>query len=283
MDDVRFDAMARARVATGTRRETVAGLAVGALGLAGLVLPDAAEAHDPSSRCKNIPNKKKRQKCVKKGKEHKQWHKTHACRGQGQRCNDGKCCPGLSCNGSFICVKRNAPVTTPPPRLTFRFPMSSSQTSYYRFKSIYGSSAGSWAGTYHNGVDYHVSANAPVYAVADGVVYRKQFNSAYGYYVMIQHTLLAGNGGGTVYSLYAHLANYDGTPAVGQQVQKGKVIGAEGKSGSGANDIYHLHFELRKPSGVNPWNENPYPTSGAGSSHDINNFYDPDVFIPANA
>ncbi|MDQ2655073.1 MAG: M23 family metallopeptidase [Chloroflexota bacterium] len=279
MDDARFDAMTKATLVTGSRRETVSGLVLGALGLSGLLLPDAAEAHDPSSRCKKIPNKKKRQKCVKDGKKHKLWHKTHACRGQGQNCNLSKCCSGLSCSASFICVRRAEPQS----RLTFRFPLSSSQTSYFRFKELYGSSFGSWSGTYHNGVDYHVAANASVYAVADGVVYRKRYDTDYGYYVMIRHTLLAGNGGGTVYSLYAHLANYDGTPAEGQPVQKDRVIGAEGKSGTGAGNTYHLHFELRKPSGVDPWNTNPYPTSGAGPSHDINNFYDPDVFIPANA
>jgi hypothetical protein len=172
--------------------------------------------------------------------------------------------------------------TQAPPASSFRFPLDSSSTDYFRFKALYPSDfrTKSWRGTYHPGVDYHVAAGAPVYAVADGVVIRKKKDTAYGNYVLIRHDLVSE---GSVYSLYAHLADHTTTPSEGCAVSKGLVIGHEGATGNGSGKITHLHFELRKPSGVDPWNSYPYPVGGTDLAHNIDNFYDPDTFIPAHA
>ncbi len=99
MDGLHFDAIAKVLNETGSRRR--------ALGLLGSTLAlisgigEGADAHDSWSRCKNIPSQKKQKKCIKKGKIHKKWHENNACRGEGQRCGDLRCCNGLSCNNGY--------------------------------------------------------------------------------------------------------------------------------------------------------------------------------------
>jgi hypothetical protein len=120
MNDRRFDSLARSLgAAATTRRGVIRGVAGGVtasalgvmLGGAVSVIPwsrsDTAEAHNNWSRCRNIEDKKKRKKCKKKGKAHKQWHTTNACRGDGQRCGDRPCCAGLTCIEEF-CRAANA-------------------------------------------------------------------------------------------------------------------------------------------------------------------------------
>ena len=104
MDTQRFDSLTKALSAAGPRRTAVAGLLGGALGLMGLLGHDSAEAHNNWSRCKKIPDKRKRKKCVKKGKAHKKWHETNACRGEGQVCGTRPCCASLACNAEGRCA-----------------------------------------------------------------------------------------------------------------------------------------------------------------------------------
>lgn len=165
----------------------------------------------------------------------------------------------------------------------FRFPLDAGFGRYFTFKELYPSDFRivAWRGTYHPGVDYYSTLNAPVYAVANGVVVRRQVDPpGYGSYVVIQHTLPDGE---VVYSVYAHLSNFRPAPEVGCPVTEGQVIGYEGASGEGSGGIVHVHFELRLPSGFNPWNTFPYPVGGTDPLHNINNFLDPDSFIPAHA
>ena len=103
MDTQRFDALAKALTAAGSRRTAVAGL-LGALGVMGWFGDESGEAHNNWSRCKKIPDKKKRKKCVKKGKAHKKWHETNACRAEGQLCGTRPCCVSLACNAEGRCA-----------------------------------------------------------------------------------------------------------------------------------------------------------------------------------
>ena len=104
MDTRRFDALTKALTAAGSRRRAVAALLGGALGLMAGRGDEGADAHDSSKRCKNIPDKKKRKKCVKKAKAHKKWHETNACRGEGQLCGSRPCCKSLECNTEGRCA-----------------------------------------------------------------------------------------------------------------------------------------------------------------------------------
>lgn len=156
--------------------------------------------------------------------------------------------------------------------------MDSNVTPYLHFMDRYPATKNyprKWWNTYHPGVDYDVAPGAPVYAVANGVVVQAQNErNGYGFYALIQHQLPSGE---IVYSLYAHLTDLNSVPAKGNLVTKGQVIGYEGASGKGSGGTPHLHFELRKPSAVNPWIGYPFTDAT------IHNLYDPDVFIPKHA
>src|SRR6266446_2250118 len=196
--------------------------------------------------------------------------------------------PYILTRGSTMSVTLPPPATkcaqsSPAPASAFRFPLADGFGRYFTFKELYPSyfRVVAWRGTYHPGVDYYSTLNAPVYAVANGMVVRRQVdNTGYGSYVVIQHVLPDGE---MVYSLYAHLSNFRPAPEVGCPVTKGQVIGYEGASGEGSGGIVHVHFELRLPSGVDPWNTFLYPVGGTDPLHNINNFLDPDTFIAAHA
>lgn len=85
-----------------------------------------------------------------------------------------------------------------------------------------------------NGIEIGAAAGAPAKAVAPGTVRFADWFRGYGNLVIIDH-------GGGWYTLYAHLAS--NSVSVGQQVGKGKTVGAVGDTGSmtGAN----LYFEIR--------------------------------------
>ncbi|MEM3555093.1 MAG: RHS repeat-associated core domain-containing protein, partial [Candidatus Micrarchaeaceae archaeon] len=115
------------------------------------------------------------------------------------------------------------------------------------------------AGKIHPGVDLipdNPDADIPVYAIAAGKVVRNDYfvhkegesgaGQGYGYYLVIEHSLESGE---KAYSLYAHLA---GKPSleVGSEVKAGECIGMMGSTGTG---VKHLHLEIRKEAGYNPW------------------------------
>lgn len=95
---------------------------------------------------------------------------------------------------------------------------------------------GVYGGAPHNGLDLAASAGSAVRAAADGVIFAKGSNSAWGNWVAIQHL-------DNLVSLYAHLIKPSHL-SVDQAVSQGDTIGYEGATGftTGA----HLHFSLYK-------------------------------------
>lgn len=89
----------------------------------------------------------------------------------------------------------------------------------------------------YNGVDIAAARGTAILAAAAGEVIISReggWNGGYGNYIVIRHA----NGTQT---LYAH--NSDNIVGVGQQVQKGQVIGHVGSTGRSTGS--HLHFEIR--------------------------------------
>ena len=97
---------------------------------------------------------------------------------------------------------------------------------------------------YQTGIDIGGSACNIVAVEAGEVITSTTLTGSFGKYVVIQHD----NG---MVSLYGHLASLN--VKVGNQVQKGDVIGYMGATGN-ANGV-HLHFELADPSTKlgDPW------------------------------
>lgn len=86
----------------------------------------------------------------------------------------------------------------------------------------------------HTGMDLSVPTGTPIRAALPGTVTVSQYNSSYGYYVMIDH----GNGLST---LYAH--NSKLLVRVGQTVEAGDIVSLSGSTGRSTGP--HLHFEVR--------------------------------------
>ena len=88
-----------------------------------------------------------------------------------------------------------------------------------------------------NGVDLGAPAGTSVRASAGGTVIVSRvggWNGGYGNYIVVDH----GNGTQT---LYSHLSS--DSVSVGQEVSRGMVIGAVGRTGEATGN--HLHFEVR--------------------------------------
>lgn len=98
-----------------------------------------------------------------------------------------------------------------------------------------------WGPRGHNGTDFGVPDNSPVYAAADGVVSKNAVSQAadggYGHYLTVDH----GNGYKT---LYAHLDPSSADVHEGDKVTAGQVIGRSGHTGHVTGP--HLHFEVQK-------------------------------------
>ena len=86
---------------------------------------------------------------------------------------------------------------------------------------------------FHTGLDISLEAGQPVFATAAGKVEAASANGAYGKMIVINH------GYGLV-TRYAHLSRY--AVKVGDQVNRGQVIGYVGASGRTTGP--HLHYEL---------------------------------------
>lgn len=96
----------------------------------------------------------------------------------------------------------------------------------------YRSSPGGIGSTNHKGRDYAAASGTPIYAAASGTVTTVSYNSARGYYVVINH--------GDIATLYQHCsATY---VEVGQKVSAGQNIAAVGSTGYSTGP--HLHFEV---------------------------------------
>jgi murein DD-endopeptidase MepM/ murein hydrolase activator NlpD len=113
-----------------------------------------------------------------------------------------------------------------------------------------------WRNGQHNGTDIGNAGigGANIYAMQSGtvIVARTGWNGGFGNYVIIDH-----GGSPGITTVYAHMR--DGTMRVseGQQVTKGDIIGAVGRTGWSTGD--HLHFEVRVDGrAVDPMNFTTY-------------------------
>ena len=86
----------------------------------------------------------------------------------------------------------------------------------------------------HTGMDLAVPSGTPVRAALDGTVTRSQYDSSYGYFVIIDH-------GSGLTTLYGH--NSQLLVSAGQTVQAGDVVSLSGSTGRSTGP--HLHFEVR--------------------------------------
>jgi len=95
----------------------------------------------------------------------------------------------------------------------------------------------------HAGIDLSGPLGTPIYATADGVVARSEWNSGgYGNLVEIDH-------GQGIQTRYGHLSRY--LASAGQRVRRGDLIGLMGSTGRSTGS--HLHYEVRiDGSAVNP-------------------------------
>lgn len=114
-------------------------------------------------------------------------------------------------------------------RLPLRWPVRGSVNSGF------GPRRSPWNGATerHEGIDIGSVLGTPVAAPAAGTVVTADAHGDFGNHVMIDH----GNG---VRSLYGHLKEID--VKVGQQVEKGQVVGLVGSTGRSTGP--HLHYEL---------------------------------------
>jgi len=95
----------------------------------------------------------------------------------------------------------------------------------------------------HYGIDFTAPTGTPIHATGKGTIVRvRESKSGFGHHVKIDH------GFGYV-TLYAHMSTID--VEVGQEVQKGEVIGAVGNTGR--STAAHCHYEVHlNGSPVNP-------------------------------
>lgn len=106
-------------------------------------------------------------------------------------------------------------------------------------------------GRSHEGVDMFAPYGTPLYAVADGEIYRVYNNALGGLAINLIDV------DGNMY-YYAHLsADY---VEAGQQVRAGDVIGSVGTSGNAAGTPPHLHWQFHPGNGAPV---NPFPLAQA--------------------
>ncbi len=89
----------------------------------------------------------------------------------------------------------------------------------------------------HDGVDLAPGCGAAMRAAAPGKVISSYWSSVYGNRLVVDHGLVRGVGLATIYN---HATSY--TVSVGQQVQRGQVIGYVGSTGWSTG--CHLHFTV---------------------------------------
>ncbi|MEA5621719.1 M23 family metallopeptidase [Nostoc sp. UHCC 0251] len=94
---------------------------------------------------------------------------------------------------------------------------------------------------FHSGVDLLAPVGTNVLAIAPGTVAFANDQGSYGKLVIINH-------GGGLQSRYAQLDTIKVT--VGQQVNKGDLLGTVGTSGQPTSSQPHLHFEVRSSSSL---------------------------------
>ena len=106
-------------------------------------------------------------------------------------------------------------------------------------------------GRTHQGVDMFAPYGTPLYAVADGYIYRVYNNPLGGLAINLIDT------DGNMY-YYAHMSS--AAVITGQKVRAGEVIGAVGTSGNAAGTPPHVHWQFHPGNGEPV---NPYPLAYA--------------------
>lgn len=96
-------------------------------------------------------------------------------------------------------------------------------------------------GRRHTGLDFVAPQGTPIPAAVAGIVVGRGNEPTYGNMIIIRHTGLTEPP--YHYTLYAHMSA-DLPVALEQRVSRGEIIGEVDRTGSGGNDIDHLHFEL---------------------------------------
>jgi murein DD-endopeptidase MepM/ murein hydrolase activator NlpD len=92
----------------------------------------------------------------------------------------------------------------------------------------------------HGGQDFNPGVNAPIQAIADGVVsYTEDGEASLGVHMIIDHMI----DGELVSSVYAHMVHGSMLLETGDVVKVGQVIGKVGSTGMSTGP--HLHFEIR--------------------------------------
>jgi murein DD-endopeptidase MepM/ murein hydrolase activator NlpD len=113
------------------------------------------------------------------------------------------------------------------------------------FTSAYGVRSDPFRGTraMHAGIDLAGPIGTPIYATADGIVNRSEYNSGgYGNLVELNH-------GRGIQTRYGHLSR--SMVSAGQRVKRGDMIGLMGSTGRSTGS--HLHYEVRiDGKAVNP-------------------------------
>ncbi|MDR1841462.1 MAG: peptidoglycan DD-metalloendopeptidase family protein [Holophagales bacterium] len=99
--------------------------------------------------------------------------------------------------------------------------------------------------SFHSGIDIANEIGTPIQATANGTVIFAEPFSNYGLTVIIRHS-------SELETLYGHL--YRTNVRVGQEVMRGDIIGAMGRTGRATG--VHLHYEVRKHG--QPINPRPY-------------------------
>ncbi len=129
-----------------------------------------------------------------------------------------------------VMVIGTSPVPTKNPSGNFIWPTAATKpiSSGYGGRRLFG------AYDFHLGIDILNSYGNDVWAADSGTVTYAGYNNSYGYYITIEHA----DGFST---LYAHMSKLYAQE--GDEVKKGDVIGAIGKTGVAT--AYHLHFEVR--------------------------------------
>ena len=123
-------------------------------------------------------------------------------------------------------------------------PMEWPIKGHYTVTSNYGMRTHPITGVYklHTGVDISATIGDDFTAMANGIVVKAEYNSAYGNMVIIDH-------GGGVQTLYAHGSQI--IASVGQEVKTGDIVLKVGSTGYSTGP--HAHFEVRiNGNPVNP-------------------------------
>ncbi len=94
---------------------------------------------------------------------------------------------------------------------------------------------------FHSGIDLSAQPGTPVQAIGEGVVVFAQEQGSYGNLVIINHS-------SGMQSRYAHLK--DIKVNVGEEVNKGDLVGSVGTTGTPTLKKTHLHFEIRSSSSL---------------------------------